>query len=403
MWVRVHRWAGLFLTGFLLIAGLTGALLPFEESLTFATRPDRAWARPGPDTRLPLDGITIAERVERALPVSVPRVELDIPHDHVVRMFVLPAPGKGALPYDVVWADPYTGAVRLTYKWGGVTDGAQNIIPFLFALHYGRLFGPLGETAFGIAALVWTIDCFIGLYLTFPPRRQGGLRRTVFDWWTRWTQAWTVRTGHATRMTFDVHRASGLWLWPLLLVFAWSATALSLPQVEVPVRLVFGGSEGFAPALLAAPRPSPALSRRQALTAASEAFTRLARDHHFALLGWQDLTYLPGAGAYRLAARTSLDRADTGGQTDIWIDGEDGRMLGWAPPLGNTATDHMVAWANLLHMAQVFGLPYRLFVSALGVTLCVLVITGVIIWSKKRAGSRKAKVSRTLTHPPPPT
>jgi uncharacterized iron-regulated membrane protein len=35
-------------------------------------------------------------------------------------------------------------------------------------------------------------------------------------------------------------------------------------------------------------------------------------------------------------------------------------------------------------MANVFGLPYRLFVCFLGLVIVMLSVTGVVIWSKKR-------------------
>ncbi len=192
LWVLAHRWAGLTIAVFLVIAGLTGAVLPFEEPLTFATRPDRAYVTPVPGAR-PLDGITIADRVEAQTGVSVAYIPLEVPRDRVVRLFVTAAPGGAPLPYDMVWADPYTGAVRLTYRWGGLHDGIVNLVPFLYSLHYGRVLGAWGMWAFGVAALIWTIDCFVGFYLTLPV-----VRRTVAPaagWWSRWRPAWLVRRG----------------------------------------------------------------------------------------------------------------------------------------------------------------------------------------------------------------
>ena len=47
---------------------------------------------------------------------------------------------------------------------------------------------------------------------------------------------------------------------------------------------------------------------------------------------------------------------------------------------GNVVTD----WLDALHMASVFGLPYRIFVCVLGLLITMLSVTGVYIWWKKR-------------------
>ena len=55
-------------------------------------------------------------------------------------------------------------------------------------------------------------------------------------------------------------------------------------------------------------------------------------------------------------------------------------------------------------MADVFGLPYRIFVCVLGLVITMLSVTGVYIWWKKRcarinrrgpAGGSPARVSRS--------
>lgn len=47
---------------------------------------------------------------------------------------------------------------------------------------------------------------------------------------------------------------------------------------------------------------------------------------------------------------------------------------------GNTVTH----WLYALHMANVFGLPWRIFVCVLGLVIVMLSVTGILIWMKKR-------------------
>jgi uncharacterized iron-regulated membrane protein len=57
-----------------------------------------------------------------------------------------------------------------------------------------------------------------------------------------------------------------------------------------------------------------------------------------------------------------------------------------AEPLGNKIKH----WLFALHMAHVFGMPFRILVCALGLVITMLSATGVYIWWKKR----NARLSR---------
>ncbi len=51
-------------------------------------------------------------------------------------------------------------------------------------------------------------------------------------------------------------------------------------------------------------------------------------------------------------------------------------------------------WLGALHMAHVFGLPYRIFASLLGLVVVMLSVTGVLIWRRKQQGRSLAKARR---------
>ena len=63
-------------------------------------------------------------------------------------------------------------------------------MPFLYKLHYSLALGEVNSYLFGVVALLWTIDCFVGAYLTFPPpsgarRRLGGRAAAGARGWSR--------------------------------------------------------------------------------------------------------------------------------------------------------------------------------------------------------------------------
>ena len=387
-WVVLHRWAGLTMALFLIVAGATGVLLPWEEELTLASRPSMSQAAPpAPGTR-PLDGVTLAERVARQTGAQVSFVPLDIPPDHAVRLAVQARAGQPPLGYDTVWADPYTGQVRLRFRYAVLADGAQNIVPFLYTVHYSLALGAWGIWAFGVAALIWTLDCFVGFYLTFPMRRKAAstVRSAGSSWWARWKPAWAIRKGaRGHKLNFDLHRAGGLWLWPLLFVFAWSSVGFCLPSVHRPVMTALGASKDFEPPTLAAPLDAPPIDMRGAQRIGRELMMGEGARHGFTIKREGYLFYRPAWGLYGYSARTSADPADHDPQTRVWFNGRDGRLFYFQGPLGENATDATMRWFYMLHMAQVFGLPYRIFVSLLGLAVVALSVTGMAIWMKKRS------------------
>ncbi len=53
--------------------------------------------------------------------------------------------------------------------------------------------GTVGTWIFGLVALLWTLDCFVGAWLTFPPPRRRDARHRPRRFWTRWAKAWQIR------------------------------------------------------------------------------------------------------------------------------------------------------------------------------------------------------------------
>lgn len=56
---------------------------------------------------------------------------------------------------------------------GDISQGVINLMPFLYRLHQSLVLGKLGTTLLGVISLLWLVDCFVGLYLTFPVRSRG--------------------------------------------------------------------------------------------------------------------------------------------------------------------------------------------------------------------------------------
>lgn len=81
------------------------------------------------------------------------------------------------------------------------------------------------------------------------------------------------------------------------------------------------------------------------------------------------------------------------GQTGVVIDARSGILLATRIPTGEYSGDTVSRWLQSLHMAKVFGLPFRIFVAVVGIALAVSAYTGLYVWWKKRQ-ARRAREAR---------
>ena len=88
--------------------------------------------------------------------------------------------------------------------------------------------------------------------------------------------------------------------------------------------------------------------------------------------------------------RSSRDIGDKAGSTSILFDSRSGELKTLSLPTGHRSGTTLTTWLVELHMANLFGLPYRIFVCAIGLVIAMLSVTGVYIWWKKRVGAAGA-------------
>lgn len=396
-WVWLHRWVGLVTALFLLLAGLTGSVLVWYPELDrfVASRLHEA-----PSTQPALDPLLLRERVAAAYPAAaVNHVELRIKSGRTLAFYLEAAPDPAAkapvqLLNDEVFVDPATGEIVGERRWGALSQGRVNLMPFIYQLHYKLALGELGLLLMGLIALLWTIDCVVSLLLTLPRRNTTG---SSTGFWRRYGPAWKIRLGSGVyRLCFDLHRAGGLWTWAMLFILAWSSVAFNLNEVYHPVMKLFLPMEdrnATIPAR-AAPLVQPTLSWRQALQAGRAHMQTEGRRLGFTVDHEEGLSYDAGTGTYRYRVRSSADIRDEGGSTSVYVDGTNGRLLHTSLPTGLYAGTTVTTWLMTLHVANVWGLPFRLFVCAMGLLVAALSLTGILIWWRKRRGRLAGESTR---------
>jgi uncharacterized iron-regulated membrane protein len=281
--------------------------------------------------------------------------------------------------------NPYTGEVLGHRKWGDLSEGWVNLMPFLFQLHYALALGDVGILLFGVIALLWTVDCFIGAYLTFPlPDQRQRARPGV--WLKRWAPAWQIKT----------HRLFAFWLWVLLLVFAWSAVGLNLGEVYKPVMAAtFGLVESVHDRLPELPHPHPKarLPLREAHAVGQRLMRHEANARGFAVVREEHLYHAGDHDAYVYAVESNLDISTKYPRTEVYFSAQDGRLIGFDAATGISTGNTITSWINGLHFALVGGFWYRMVVVLMGLLVATLSVSGVWVWWVKRSKRLRPETS----------
>lgn len=380
---------GLTTALFLFIAGVTGSIIAWEHELDALLNRDVM----RPQTQGPLrDPLALADAWEARDPrIEVTYMPLSVARGEALALFVSPRPdrataGTPRVDYNQVFLDPVTGQELGRRFWGAPWPITRlSLIPFLYKLHYTLHMPTLwGSAQWGVlfmggVAIVWLFDSFVGFYLTLPAAK---VRR---GWWRKWKSAWTIKRGaSAHRVTLDLHRAFGLWLYGLLLIMAVSAIALNLdrevfrPVLSALTKITATPDEG---------RPAEAKPPMRHVDRAS--IVRSARAEADRR-GWNEplaaLYYEPARRLFVVFAQRADAEDHPGlGPTRLYFDSGTGDFLGTRRPLVGTVGDLILEAQFPLHSGQIIGLPGRILVSLLGLMVSALSVTGVLIWWRKRA------------------
>lgn len=324
-----------------------------------------------------LDPAALHRAAERAAPeAKFNRVPLGREPGHAVLFYPLPR-GDAPLDYDELAIDPYTGREVHRGTYADIGEGTHQLMPFVFALHYELALGEVGRWMLGIAAIIWTLDCFVGFYLTLPATRGA---------WRTWGKAWRVRwpVRNALSLHFDWHRASGLWLWPILLVFAWSSVGFNMRGVYTSVMSAAGYRDVFeqlpdrrAPDDV---RTDWAARLAQARALAAE----LGSKQGFHVVGENAIAFRPGASVYEYRFAASDDLPSERPQSRLFFDMDSGEIVAVKRARGDLSGQGADDWFVGLHIASVGGRAWQVAVAMIGVGTCLLSITGVYLWWRKR-------------------
>ncbi len=375
--VTWHRWFGLLAALWLLLLAVTGSVLVFRGELDRVLNPDLLAPAPAASSQ-PLE--EIRRIVETRYPGTYAAYLVPTASGSgVLDVSIAPRVGSDAVSRSV-FVEMATGRIRGDRGEAEMSLDRRQLMPFIYSLHDSLHLGEWGIWFLGLVAFLWTADHIVGAYLAVTATRS-------------WRDALKVRWSSGSyKRTFDLHRSVGVWVLPITFVLAftgihfnWNApfnTALTTVAPLQP-RVV----EGLAP--LRAPAYDPPIDFDEARSIAERASGRRL----------DSLLFVPSTGHYRARMIDTRDIYDTATH-EVFIRSSDGHVIEQLHIRDGGTGDAILAWMYPLHSGKAFGWPGRLAVFAAGVLVVMFVVTGLLIWNKKRkARTGKAAAARNAQRP----
>lgn len=346
--LKIHRWLALAAMVPLLLLGLTGAVLTFENELDHALNPTLWSVAPGGQR---LEWQAVLDRVRRKYP-SDRVVALRLPTQETLSAEVSLASGL------LVYCDPHDGAVR------GARRRPEILMTRVHQFHTNLLLGAYGSRVMGVSALVLIVLSLTGIVL----------------WWRAKIVAIRLR-GPAKRLSFDGHSALGLYGLIFWMILGATGAVMTFEKVAEPVVYWVTRSR---------PVETPALKATIIAGAKPLSVDAVLGIAQTALPGAQTtLVTLPRqpAGVITAFMKFPEDRTPAG-RSRVQIDPYRGRVL-W---INSTRQVPLGTWLwnqnRSFHTGDQFGWPSRLLVCLASLVLTVQIYTGFTLWWRGRQ-SRK--------------
>lgn len=427
----IHRYTGLVMAGFLIMAGITGSLLAFHDELDDMFNYQLVQIERQNTPQLPI--ATLHDKVISAYPkYRFSSMPTSLEADRAAVFSVDRVRGESAknqpkAPFQEVYVNPYNGDIlgtRNKDEWAW-----HNTMWKVFWLHRDLLLGDIGKLILGIIALVWTMNCFIGFYLTFPravsnkkaPQKTMPKKRASF--FKRWLSAWKIRRKTNTfKLNYDLHHAFGLWLWLMLFVIAWSSVGFNLKSVYQPVMQAVVGFEGRGGKgkernkshiadksstqnrvdVASVINSTAAINKANSIAYLREQANIAAQKNGITVQQTLGIRWLAEEEQWQMRFKTDKDIGTHGGASSITVAAATGKVekvnFGYQSAFGNKI-DH---WLSTLHMGHIgHGIGhalYQIFLTLTGLAVAVLSATGVYLWLKGRQSRLKQRQKLMVTN-----
>jgi len=357
-YLKWHRWLGLTVGLFLMIQGLTGAIMAFRDALEPVVVP--SLIVPERPARLPVQGLLDA--FHRAHPdADLTRAEFPEAANQAV---IVKSTIKKARWLTAI--DPFDGRV--------VHDGTMTAWPleFIFNIHEQLLSGPIGETLIGIEGISLLFLAIMGLSYWWPGRK-------------RLKQGFRVKLdGSADLRWRTLHRAVGGGVAVILLM---SATTGILMVWKEQVR----GAMNVVAKTESRPSPKVAKSDGAAMVPIDPLIARAKAK--YGDTPFRQLRFSSGGRvvAVFLGSNRTI-RAD--GTNQVYFNRYDGRELAHYIAGTQSGGAEFLDWVYTVHTGLWGGAVTQAIMLVTGLTLFGMALGGLWLWFTRTRRDRARKAAR---------
>ncbi|MQA55971.1 PepSY-associated TM helix domain-containing protein [Pseudomonas piscis] len=360
IWFLVHSWLALPIWFFVLIVCVTGTLAVVSQEIVWLANPDVRASKPTDDAQ-PLNYDQIIQAIQRAEPQT--RVDtISTPDESHFALSVNVTYPDGRSP--TLYVNPYTGAIQ-----GASPD--FDFEAFTRALHGWWLVPFTNGYSWG-----WYLVSFLGVPMLISLIT--GL--VVYKKFWKGFLKPTLRLRHGARIFWgDFHRLSGIWS-------IWFIAVISITGIWFLIRAILGdnhisiSSEPIVPVIAREQvpvstdgSPAPMISLEQAIGTATQkipgfdiSFVSLPSNAYSHL-------YVGGRGWYPLMFQTANINPYTGSLDSSYL-------------LGDRSTLEFVTESmRPLHTGDFGGIWIKLVWFFFGLVLSMMVLSGLLIWTKRTA------------------
>jgi len=354
-----HQWLGLTLGLLFSLLGLTGSLLVFYPELDRLLHPQLAVRQAAGE----VSPQRIVDALQRAEPARSGAWRIELPRSGnapITARYYKPVETEGRhfAPL-IITLDPETLSPTSRRFWG------NDLFTWIYDLHYSLLLGKDGKTLLGIATVPLLFLLLSGVYLWWPGQRN--LRGAL-----------TIKPGAAwKRRVYDLHAKPGIYAVLFVGTLTLTGLLLAVPEWFTPAIDAVSPRRAYYQAEPRAADVAPGISADDAVRIARQRFPA-------AEVRWIH-TPDPDSRVWRIQLRQAGEPNRRFPRTNVWIDGENGKVLAVRDPRQNSPGDTLMDWLHPLHNGEAFGTIGRIVVFICGLLPLLALVTGFIRWRHKVA------------------
>jgi len=364
LWLLTHRYLGLVVGTWLVLAGLSGSLIVFAWHLDARLNRDvMRVAAPADGRWLALDKIVASAREVMPQGAQLGGMVFPKTASDVFRInFSIPPSPDG---YEL-FVHPYTGQVlgmRMSGDFQRCCSWHGPLMAVIYRFHDSLWLGEVGLMAVGSMGLLMLIALISGVALWWPS--PGTLKRAL-----------SIKRGASIqRFVFDVHCVGGILGLPMLAMLLFTGAYLSFPeQAKALVGLMSPLSAN--PEVLAS-SPCKAHLGLDALVAIAD---RAMPEGRLDSISFPE----PGRHVFVIYRHADFEVMTSFSRRSVQVDACDGTLRHVEDRQRRSAGDVFDEWQIGLHGGGGLGLLGQILVLLTGFLPSLLYITGVIRWMQKR-------------------